>query len=122
MNTKLTKPLGGRAYGSIGHLPQSRLGPSDWHIHEGQARICLERPRKGDRIIVTEKLDGSCMAVANIAGEIVGLTRAGFNAREGAFALVRRMGRAKQACFAKPLAAGRAALRRMDGDGYRHNL
>jgi hypothetical protein len=80
-----TKPLGGKAYGSIGHLPQSRVGPGDWHVHEGQARICLEKPRRGDRVIVSEKLDGACMAVANIDGEIVGLTRAGYRATDGAY-------------------------------------
>jgi hypothetical protein len=79
------KPLGGKSYGSIGHLPQSRLGEGDWHIHEGQARICLEKPRKGDRIIVTEKLDGACMSVANVDGEIVALTRAGYRAVDGTF-------------------------------------
>lgn len=75
------KPLGGKAYGSIGHLPASRTGPSDWHVHEGQARICCEKPRdKHDRIIVTEKLDGSCCVIANIGGSIVPLTRAGYHA------------------------------------------
>lgn len=82
---KAAKPLGGKAYGSIGHLPQSRLGPGDWHVHEGQARICLEKPRRGDRIVVSEKLDGACMAVANIDGEIVALTRAGYRATDGAY-------------------------------------
>lgn len=83
--TSPTKPLGGKAYGSIGHLPSSRLGPGDWSIHEGQARILTEKPRKGDRIIVSEKLDGACMAVANIDGEIVPLTRAGYRARHGRY-------------------------------------
>lgn len=78
----LRKPLGGKAYGSIGHLPASRVGPGDWHVHEGQARICNEKPRKGDRIIVTEKLDGCCMSVANIGGEIVALTRSGYRASD----------------------------------------
>jgi hypothetical protein len=80
-----TKPLGGKAYGSIGHLPNSRLGPGDWSVHEGQFRILTEKPRKGDRIIVSEKLDGACMAVANIDGEIVPLTRAGYRARHGRY-------------------------------------
>ncbi len=83
--TPPTKPLGGKAYGSIGHLPNSRLGPGDWSVHEGQFRILTEKPRKGDRIIVTEKLDGACMAVANIDGEIVPLTRAGYRARHGRY-------------------------------------
>lgn len=82
---KPSKPLGAKAYGSIGHLPQSRLGSGDWCIHDGQARICLAKPRKGDRVIVTEKLDGSCMVVANIGGAITPLTRAGYHARDGAF-------------------------------------
>ena len=74
---RLTAPSG------ICRTPGS--GPGDWHIYEGQAKILTERPRKGDRIIVTEKLDGACMAVANIDGEIVPLTRAGYRARHGRY-------------------------------------
>jgi hypothetical protein len=82
---KPLKPLNGKAYGSIGHMPQSRVGPGDWHVHEGQARICCEKPRKGDRIIVTEKLDGACMSVANIDGQIVALSRAGYAASDALY-------------------------------------
>lgn len=83
--TRPDKPLKAKAYGSIGHLPQSRLGPGDWSVHEGQARICCEKPRKGDRITVTEKLDGACMSVANIDGEIVALSRAGYRASDALY-------------------------------------
>ena len=38
------KPLGRKAYGSIGHLPNSRVGPKDHHIHEGQLSILLKEP------------------------------------------------------------------------------
>lgn len=73
------KPLGIKAYGSIGHLPNSRLGPSDRCVHEGQARICTESARdKYDHIIVQEKLDGSCTAVAMIDDDLVALGRAGY--------------------------------------------
>lgn len=74
------KPLGGKAYGSTPHLPTSRLGPGDWSINAGQARILTEKAREGDEVWVTEKLDGSCCAAANIGGEIVALNRAGFRA------------------------------------------
>jgi hypothetical protein len=74
------KPLGHRAYGSIGHLPGSRLGPGDHHVPEGQADICTKRSRVGDTIFVEEKLDGSCCAVAKINGNVVALTRAGYPA------------------------------------------
>lgn len=78
---KPAKPLGRKAYGSIGHLPNSRLGPSDSSVHEGQGRICLEKARdKHDRIIVTEKLDGGNVAVAQVDGKIWALGRAGFPA------------------------------------------
>jgi hypothetical protein len=77
--TKGIKPLGRKAYGSIGHLPNSRMGPSDHSIHEGQARICTEKVRdKCDRVIVQEKLDGSCVSVAILDGEVLALTRAGY--------------------------------------------
>jgi len=79
-NTKF-KPLGIRAYGHIPHLPGSRLGPGDHKVHEGQARIATEKARdRHDRIIVQEKLDGSCVSVAKINGEIVPLGRAGYRA------------------------------------------
>lgn len=75
------KPLGRRLYGSIPHLIGSRRGPTDGGVHEGQHRICCERARdRRDRIIVTEKLDGSCCGVANVGGEIVALTRSGLEA------------------------------------------
>ena len=73
------KPLGARNYGSIPHLPGSRMGPADHHCHEGQARICLEKKRdKNDHIYVQEKLDGSNVGVARIDGEIYPLGRAGY--------------------------------------------
>lgn len=43
--TSLIKPLGQKAYGSIPHLPGSRLGPGDHHCHEGQAKIATEKAR-----------------------------------------------------------------------------
>jgi hypothetical protein len=90
--TKPDKPLKTKAYGSIGHLPRSRLGAGDWHVHEGQARICCEKPRKGDRVIVTEKLDGACMSVANIGGEIVALSRAGYRADDALYPHIKAFG------------------------------
>lgn len=73
------KPLGGKSYGSIGHLPNSRIGNGDHFVHEGQYNICCVKKRdKHDLIIVQEKLDGSNVGVANINGEVVPLTRAGY--------------------------------------------
>jgi len=78
---KIIKPLGYKAYGSIPHLPGSRLGPGDHHIEAGQAKIATEKARdKHDMIIVQEKLDGSCCAVANVGGKIIALGRAGYMA------------------------------------------
>jgi len=80
------KPLGRKAYGSIPHLPGSRLGVGDHHCHDGQAAICLQKARdKHDRIIVTEKLDGSNVCVANIGGAIVALVRAGYLAKSSPY-------------------------------------
>ena len=74
-----TKPLGMKAYGSIPHLPGSRVGPGDHACPMGQARICTEKPRNEfDVITVTEKLDGSCCAVALQEGKILPLVRAGY--------------------------------------------
>lgn len=78
---KVIKPLGRKAYGSIPHLPGSRLGPSDHHCHEGQAKIATVKARdKHDVIIVQEKLDGSNVAVAKVNGQLHVLTRAGYPA------------------------------------------
>lgn len=72
------KPLGRKAYGSIPHLPESKLGLRDYQIGPGQAHILTHKTRDWhDRIIVQEKLDGSCCAVANVNEQLVPLTRAG---------------------------------------------
>lgn len=79
MSIGAVKPLGAKAYGSIGHLPESRQGPGDHHVTPGQARICTKQPRdKHDRVIVQEKLDGACVAVAKVKGDILALGRAGY--------------------------------------------
>lgn len=76
--SKNSKPLGRKAYGSIPHLLGSRMGPSDHHCHSGQRDIaCFRRRDQYDRIIVTEKLDGSNVAIAKHNGEIIALGRAG---------------------------------------------
>jgi len=73
------KPLGQKAYGSIPHLPYSRLGTGDHHIEEGQALIATKQTRdKNDLIIVQEKLDGSNCSVAKVNGQIVALGRSGY--------------------------------------------
>ncbi|MCK5016592.1 MAG: RNA ligase family protein [Candidatus Peribacteraceae bacterium] len=78
MNKKL---LGKKAYGSIPHLPHSRLGEGDHSVEDGQAKICLKQERdRHDIIIVQEKLDGSNCCVAKVDGEILALTRAGYEA------------------------------------------
>jgi hypothetical protein len=76
------KPLEQKAYGSIPHLPKSRLGPGDHFIHPGQQTILTEKPRdRHDRIIVTEKLDGSCVAVARKDGQLLALAKSGYLAQ-----------------------------------------
>lgn len=72
------RPLGGKAYGSIPHLPGSRTGPADRHLAPGLARICTERARgAGDHVVVLEKLDGSCVAAARLGDTLVALGREG---------------------------------------------
>lgn len=62
------------------------MGPADHHIHEGQATIATVKARKGDRVVVQEKLDGSCCAVARTAeGDLVALGRAGYLAATSPF-------------------------------------
>lgn len=75
----MSKPLGGKNYGSIPHLPGSRMGPADHACHVGQERICtIEVRDKHDLIVVQEKLDGSNVGIANVDNKIVALTRSGY--------------------------------------------
>lgn len=86
MTEKIIKPLGIRAYGSIPHLPGSRLGSGDHHCHPGQADIATKKTRdKYDMVIVQEKLDGSCCAVTKINGQIIPLGRAGYPAESSKY-------------------------------------
>lgn len=80
------KPLGRKNYGSIGHLPCSRMGPADHACHPGQQRIATEKARdKHDVIIVTEKLDGSNVGIARLNDTIYALGRAGYLAQTSRF-------------------------------------
>ncbi len=75
----MTKPLGRKSYGSIPHLPESRMGSADHKISEGQAIIATKKKRdKHDVVIVQEKLDGSNVGIAKKNGEIIALTRSGY--------------------------------------------
>lgn len=77
--TNLQKPLGIKNYGSIPHLPGSRMGPGDHKVNDGQDRIATRQARdKHDVITVTEKLDGSNVGVARLDGVIYPLSRAGY--------------------------------------------
>jgi len=71
------QPLGRKAYAKIPHLPGSRTGPSDRLASPQQARRCTDQSRPGDTVVVQEKLDGSCVAVAVKAGEVIALGREG---------------------------------------------
>lgn len=75
-------PLGGKAYHRIPHLPGSRTGSSDRMADPPLAKRCIEKERKGDTIVVQEKLDGSCVALARIGDELVALGREGWRAAE----------------------------------------
>jgi hypothetical protein len=75
------KPLNRKAYGSIGHIVGSRLGPGDHSVNQQQSDICtIGTP---SHFVYTQtKLDGTCVAVAKLNdGSIVALNRAGYTAR-----------------------------------------
>jgi hypothetical protein len=78
----IEKPLGIKTYGSIPHLPGSRTGTGDHTCSENEYNICCKKPRdKKDIIAVQEKLDGSCVSVAKLNGEIIALIRSGYFAK-----------------------------------------
>lgn len=84
------KPLGRKSYGSIGHLPGSRTGPADHTTNPGQAAIATVAARLQDRVIVTEKLDGTNVAVLRLGREIVAINRAGWPARTSPYEMHHR--------------------------------
>lgn len=70
-------PLGRKAYGKIPHLPGSRSGRTDRIAPPGVVERCTVSAREGEEVVVQEKLDGSCAAVARVRGELVALGRYG---------------------------------------------
>ncbi len=77
--TKSKKPFLRKMYGSIPHLPGSKYGNrEDRGCPKGEAKIFLEQCHDGDKIIVTEKVDGSSVAVAKKDGKILPQNRAGY--------------------------------------------
>lgn len=80
------KPIGRKSYGSIEHLPDSRMGPADHSISPGQAKIATMQTRdRNDCVIVMEKLDGSNVSVANVDGVLYALTRSGNLAQQSRY-------------------------------------
>lgn len=78
-------PLGHRAYGSIAHLPGSRVGPADRHIDPRQAALLTgDAGAPGREVLVQEKLDGSCVCAARVGDTILALGREGALAERSA--------------------------------------
>lgn len=78
-DTRPEKPIGRPAYGSIGHIHGSRLGPGDHSVHEGQSAYCTTKAPRDKRVFVQTKLDGSCVSVAKLPeGALVTLQRKGY--------------------------------------------
>lgn len=76
---KAEKPFLRKMYGSIPHLPGSKFGNNeDKGCPAGEAKRFISKARNGDKIIVTEKLDGSCVAIAKKDNKILALNRAGY--------------------------------------------
>lgn len=70
-----------KAYGSIPHLSTSKMSQqADKKIHMGQELLLTSKTRDWrDLIIVTEKVDGSCVSVINKEVRFISLSRAGYN-------------------------------------------
>lgn len=71
------RPLGRKAYFKVSHLPGSRTGPSDRTAPLELAARCTQAARPGELVLVQEKLDGSCVAVARKDGVVLALGREG---------------------------------------------
>jgi hypothetical protein len=93
MDNNERKPIGRKSYGSIPHLPNSRLGPTDSCCSDGQARIACEKARdKHDEIFVQEKVDGSNVGIVRSGDEIIAITRAGYRAETSPYPQHHRFG------------------------------
>lgn len=80
------RPLGRKSYESIPHLPESRLGSGDHYCDLTQAKIATQQKRdRNDVVIVTEKADGSNVAISKVNGVIYPLTRSGYPADSSRF-------------------------------------
>ncbi|MGB0905847.1 MAG: nucleotidyl transferase AbiEii/AbiGii toxin family protein [Maricaulaceae bacterium] len=66
-----------KAYNRIGHLPGSKGGVTDRHIHIRESERLIETCPEGGEVFVQEKLDGSCVAVYRRGREILPLGREG---------------------------------------------
>ena len=107
------KPMGRKAYGSIPHIQGSRLGPGDWSLETSATALLTASPRRDDRhvdrVILTEKLDGSCVAVGRVRDAVVPLVRAGYDARSSPHGMHHAFARwveAREALFRQHLADG----------------
>lgn len=58
------------------------MGEREYCVHKAQAEICCGRLKKGWSVSVTEKLDGCCVAVANVDGAIHAVGRGGYLAAD----------------------------------------
>lgn len=76
------KAITGKAYGSIPHLPGSKFGNREDKGCAGGAASMLTTKRRGpqDWVTVTEKLDGSCVAVINDNYRLIAINKAGYPA------------------------------------------
>ena len=86
MQTLNTKPLGRKIFGKIEHLSNSKLGTKDISAPLWKNKICTVKKRdQYDKIIVQEKLDGSCCGVTKLNNQIIPLTKRGYIAISSPF-------------------------------------
>lgn len=86
MSKSIVKPLGKKAYGSIPHLTGSKIIGTDKLVEKGMQGMLTKKVKdKGDRVIVREKLDGSCVAVTKLDGKLLPLIRVGYMAQTSPF-------------------------------------
>jgi hypothetical protein len=66
-----------KLYAKIPHLPGSRVGSADRTAHVDLVERCVGAGREGDRVLVSEKLDGSCVAIVRHAHGVAAYGRDG---------------------------------------------
>ena len=105
----VAKPIGGKPYASISHLPHSANRSEGDKALPAPSVAKLSDPEDGARLYYALKVDGTNVAVANVGGELAAVQRSGYPCDDSPYqmhrnfaAYVRGRERAFRRCLPEP--------------------